>query len=350
MAQAQENFEWLSFHDMLALQRHCRGQAGRKKGELVGPEEVGLVADVGRVSVRFGLTGGRLGLTPREIHTYHTADHPTFTSALSAYLKQVGCENEVLPSTLAIAGAVRGEVINMTGSRWYISLSGVEAVLRARPRALNECAANALALTQLSPSALLPLPGPAAKAVRPGGNFLVIGPGTGLGVAGLVTYGDRLTPVQSEGGHMAFAAATPEEAKVIAHLVQRARAPSNEALLSAAGLVSIYEALSGGPAPEPEAITRNAARDPHAAATLTTFVGALGAMIGDLVLAFGAWDGVYLTGAIARALHHKLADPLLRRRMTAKSAFSRQLGEVPIAVVNRNDLELLGAAAAFAQS
>ena len=83
----------------------------------MGPEEVGLVADVGRVSVRFGLTGGRLGLTPREVQTYHTADHPTFTSALSAYLKQVGCENEVLPSTLAIAGAVRGEVINMTGSR-----------------------------------------------------------------------------------------------------------------------------------------------------------------------------------------------------------------------------------------
>jgi glucokinase len=313
-------------------------------------EEVGLVADVGRVSVRFGLTGGRLGLVPRDVHRYHMADHPTFTSALTAYLQQVGLESSVVPSTLAIAGAVRGDVVNMTGSRWYISLSGVEAVLRARPRALNECAANALALTQLSPAAFLPLPGPAPKAVRPGGNFVVIGPGTGLGVAGLITCGDRLAPVQSEGGHMTFAATSEAETKVAAHFAQRGGIASNEALLSAAGLVATYEALSGGPAPGPEVITRDAARNPHAAATLATFVGALGALIGDLVLAFGAWDGVYLTGAIARALHHELADPVLRRRMTAKDAFSRQLADVPVAVVNRNDLELLGAAAAFAQS
>jgi glucokinase len=312
-------------------------------------EDVGLVADVGRVSVRFGLSGGKLGLTPREVHTFHTADHATFTSALTAYLRQVGLENQVLPSTLAIAGAVRGDVVNMTGSRWYISLSGVEAVLRARPRAINECAANALALTQLTESALLPLPGPRPRPVRPGGNFVVIGPGTGLGVAGLVTCGDRLAPVQSEGGHMTFAPGNEAEAKVAAHLARRGGIASNEALLSAPGLVATYEALSGGPAPEPEVITRDAARDPHAAATLAVFIGALGAMIGDLVLAFGAWDGVFLSGAIARALHHKLAAPALRQRMIAKDAFSRQLAEVPVAVVNRNDLELLGAAAALAQ-
>ncbi|HEU4959367.1 MAG TPA: glucokinase [Sphingomonas sp.] len=312
-------------------------------------EDVGLVADVGRVSVRFGLSGGKQGLAPRDIHTFHTADHATFTSALTAYLRQVGLENRALPSTLAIAGAVRGDIINMTGSRWYISLSGVEAVLRARPSAINECAANALALTQLSDSALLPLPGPRPRPVRPGGNFVVIGPGTGLGVAGLVTCGDRLAPVQSEGGHMTFAVTTEEEAKVARHLARRGGVMSNEALLSAPGLIAIYEALSGGPAPEPEVITRDAARDPHAAAALATFIGALGAMIGDIVLAFGAWDGVFLSGSIARALHHKLAAPTLRQRMTAKDAFARQLAEVPIAVVNRNDLELLGAAAALAQ-
>jgi len=312
-------------------------------------DDVGLVADIGRVLVRFGLTGGALGATPREVRMFNTADHSTFTSALSAYLGDVGLQNQVLPSTLAIAGAVRGDVVNMTGSRWYISLSGVEAVLRARPRAINECAANALALTQVSTAAFLPLPGPAPKAVRPGGNFLVISPGTGLGVAGLVTCGDRLAPVQSEGGHMSFPVTTPEEIAVADHLRRRAGVASNEALISAPGLVATYEALSGGVAPPPEAITRDAARDPHAAATLATFVGALGAMIGDLVLAFGAWDGVFLSGAIARALHHRLGDPALRKRMTAKEAFARQLGDVPIAVLNRNDLELLGAAVAHAQ-
>ncbi|MGN6375604.1 MAG: glucokinase [Sphingomonas sp.] len=314
----------------------------------MAPDTMGLVADIGRVSVRFALSGGSAGLMPREVQTLHTADHPTFTSALGAYLTQVGCANRVLPSALAIAGAVRGDVVNMTGSRWYISLSGVEAVLRARPRALNECAANALALTQLSAGAFLALPGPPPKAVRPGGTFVVIGPGTGLGVAALVTCGDRLVPVQSEGGHMTLAAATEAEAAIVAHLGRRNLCASREALISAPGLVTAYEALSGGPAPAPEAITRDAARDPKATAALAAFIGALGSLIGDLVLAFGAWDGVFLTGAIARALYQRLGDPVLRQRMTAKDAFARQLAEVPIAVVNRNDLELLGAAAALA--
>ncbi|MFC4845165.1 glucokinase [Hephaestia sp. GCM10023244] len=314
----------------------------------MGADETGLVADIGRQSVRFGLSGGACGLAPRAVQHFNTADHPTFTSALVAYLRQMGLENRTLPSALAIAGAVRGDVVNMTGSRWYISLTGVEAVLRARPTALNECAAVALALTQLPDSVFMPLPGPTMRPARPGGTFLLVGPGTGLGVSALVTAGDRFVPVQSEAAHMTFAARTPEEARIVDYLARKARPASNEALLSGAGLVTAYEALSDGNTLAPEEITRSAARDPIAHAALTTFIGALGSVIGDLVLAFGAWDGVFLTGAISRALHHQLADPLLRRRMTDKAAFGRQLAEVPITVVNRNDLELLGAAAALA--
>src|SRR3546814_1423510 len=92
----------------------------------MGADETGLVADIGRQSVRFGLSGGKQGLVPRDVHHFNTADHPTFTSALVAYLNRMGLENRTLPSALAIAGAVRGDVVNMNGSRWYISLSGVD--------------------------------------------------------------------------------------------------------------------------------------------------------------------------------------------------------------------------------
>ncbi len=85
---------------------------------------IGLVADIGRQSVRFALSGGAAGIAPRETRSYHTADHATFTSALLAYLAEVGQRDAVLPSVLAVAGAARGDLINLTGSRWYISLSG----------------------------------------------------------------------------------------------------------------------------------------------------------------------------------------------------------------------------------
>ncbi len=310
-------------------------------------ESLALVADIGRHSVRFGLTGGEGGLAPRDVRRFSISEHPTFTSALVTYLGDLGLEDARLPSVLAVAGAARGDLINLTGSRWYISLSGVEAVLRVPPRALNECAANALALTLLPPSAFTSLHGPPPRPPEPGGNYVVIGTGTGLGVAALITAGDRLFPIQSEAGHIALAAETPEAQRFAEFCRRTGHALDVETLISAPGLCLAYEALSGKRIASPEEVTRNAARDPAAAAAVRLFVDQLAAFAGDLALAFGAWDGIYFTGAISRALHPQLADPAFRRRLEAKAAFRRQLAEVPVTLVNRNDLELLGAAAAL---
>ncbi|MEI9928070.1 MAG: glucokinase [Sphingomonas sp.] len=306
------------------------------------------MADIGRQSVRFGLTGGDEGMAPRDVRKFLTAEHPTFTSALVTYLSDLGLQDARLHSVLAVAGAARGDLINLTGSRWYISLSGVEAVLRERPRALNECAANALALTMLPASAFTALHGPAPKGVEPGGNYVVIGTGTGLGVSALITAGDKLVPVQSEAGHTSFSAATPDERRFADYVKSKGHLVDVESLLSAPGLLTAYEALSEGKKlPRPEDVTRNIGRDPIATAAVKMFTEHLGAFAGDLAMIFGAWDGVFLTGAISRALQPQLADRGFRQRMETKAAFRRQLGEVPVALVNRNDLELLGAAAAL---
>ena len=312
-------------------------------------DEVGLVADIGRQSVRFAVTGGPGGITPRDVRSYHTAEHATFTSALLAYLDEVGLRDATIASVLAVAGAARGDLINLTGSRWYISLSGVEAVLRIRPRALNECAATALALTTLPQSAFTPVGAIPTKLVQPGGNYVVVSVGTGLGVAALITAPDgRLVPIQTEAGHMGFSPNGADEEKFAA-FIRAKGAASAETLLSAGGLVAAYAALAEGgkTAATPEDVTRSSGRDPAATAAVRMFAGYLGEFIGDLVLAFGAWEGVYLTGPITRALQVQLSDARFRHRLEAKDAFRRQLGDVPVSIVNRSDLELLGAAAAL---
>jgi glucokinase len=308
-------------------------------------QTVGLVADVGRVSVGFGLSID--GRAPERVERFATADHTTFTDALTTYLNLVGMQDRALPSVLAIAGAAHGGLIAVTGSRWYISLSGIEAVLRAPARALNECAANALALTTLSSSNWTMISGTPIERLSPSGNYLLVGPGTGLGVAALVPAGNRLIPVQSEAAHMNFLPATDDERSVAAQLSRMGGAISSEAIVSGGGLLAAYSALGGRHAQRAEDVTRGLGRDPVADRAVALFLGAWGAVIGDLVLAFAAWDGVFLTGGIARALQHRLAGSTFRTRLQAKSAFRRQLGDVPIVVVNRNDLELLGAAAAL---
>lgn len=309
---------------------------------------LGLVADIGRVSVRFGLTGGGHGVAPRHIRSFNANEHPTFTSALVAYLTEMRLQDKRLPSALAIAGAVHGDIINLTGSRWYISMSGVEAVLRHRPIALNECAAKALALTALPGSAINPLPGPAAKPVVPGGNYLVVSPGTGLGVAALISESGRFVPVASEAGHMAFVPRTPDEAIFAAATAAKGQAVTAESLLSAGGLIAAYAAFGEGKTvAKAEDVTRRNAGDEAAARTVCLFVEYLASYAGDLVLAFATWQGVYLTGGIARALQTQLSGPGVRQRLEGRGAFRRQLSTVPISVIASGDLELLGAAVAL---
>ncbi|MFA5964930.1 MAG: glucokinase [Sphingomonas sp.] len=310
----------------------------------------GLVADIGRQSVRFALSDGDRDVAPREVRSFLASEHSTFTAALMAYLDGVGLRNVALPSVLAVAGVARGDVINLTGSRWFISLSGVEAVLGTRPRALNECAASALALASLPTSAFTSLDRHPVRPVTAGGSYLIVNIGTGLGVAALVTGPDgRLVPVQSEGGHMIFAPGTPSEERFAARIKAGGRIASAESLLSAAGLVAAYAALAEGgkTVASPEEVTKMVRHDAVAAHVVQMFVGYLGAFVGDLVLAFGAWDGVYLGGAIPRALQVMLSEATFRQRLTAKSAFHRPLSEVPVAIVGRSDLVLLGAAAAL---
>jgi len=306
-----------------------------------------MVADIGRQSVRFAIGGGASGHELRDIRRYQIADHSTFTSALIAYLTEIGVNGVGLPSALAVAGAARGDLINLTGSRWYISLSGLESSLGVRPVALNECAAVAHAMKILKSGDFVQIGSNAPRPVLSGGNYLVLNIGTGLGVAALVTTdAGRLAPVQSEAGHMSFAPRSAEEERFVAHM-RKTGSVSAEALLSANGLVCAYAALAGeGTSPvTPEYVTASIDRDRVAKEVAKLFIGYLGAFIGDLVLAFGTWQGIFLTGPLPRALHHHLIDPRLRQRLEAKDAFRRQLNEVPIALVNRSDLELLGAAA-----
>jgi glucokinase len=311
--------------------------------------QVGLLADIGRHSVRFALSGGRCGNHPREVRTFSTVTHNSFTSALLEYVEAVGVAGQALPSVLAVAGMTRGDIINLTGSRWYISLSGVQAVLRARPIALNEAAAVAMALILLPGDALSSIGKHPRRPVEAGGRYLLVSLGTGLGVAALITTRNgALAPVQSEAGHITFAPSTPEEGRFFA--AARLHGPvSAETLVSASGLVAAYAALSpvGRTMAKPEDVTNGFGRDATADAVGHLVAGYFGSFIGDMVLAFGAWDGVYITGAVGRALQRKLDLTVFRHRLENKDAHRRQLAEVPVSLINRTDLELLGAAATF---
>ncbi len=310
----------------------------------------GLVADIGRNSVRFGLVDAVAFSNPHDVCRFGTNEHTTFTSALVSYLRKVGLEGQRLPSAFAVAGAVRGDVINLTGSRWFISLSGIEAVLRQRPQALNECAAIALALPMLEENRFVALPGAALRSMRPEGRYLLVVPGTGLGVSALIPGNGRSIPVQSEAAHMSFVAETADEQRLIAAFARKGIRPTNEAVVSARGLMAAQALFCTNDhvATSPEEVTAGMDRDAVSIAAASLFASALARIARDLALAFGAWDGVFLAGPIVHAMRRRLAAPDFRIRFEGDGPFRRDLAQVPLALVEPGDWELVGAAAALA--
>ena len=183
-------------------------------------------------------------------------------------------------------------------------------------------------------------------------TFVIVGPGTGLGVGGLLVRQGRCSVLQTEGGHAGFAAHTPEDIAILDYLNHKYGRVSNERLICGQGLVNLYDAIChmvGAQAADlkPEDITARAKDNscPLCMRTVETFVGIFGSVAGDLVLTLGAWNGVYLTGGLTPILLPWLERGRFRERFEAKGRFRDVMGKVPTQAITHAEAGLLGAAA-----
>jgi len=183
----------------------------------------------------------------------------------------------------------------------------------------------------------------------------LIGPGTGLGVSGLVWSGQRWLPLQTEGGHVSFAATSEREWALSRVLQRRFGHVSPERLLSGPGLVNLYTALAEldawpAPALQPAQITARglAATCPHCREALDLFCAALGTAAGNLALSLGARGGVYIGGGIVPRLGDFFDRSAFRARFEAKGRFSAYLAAIPTWVITAENPALRGVATALA--
>ena len=186
----------------------------------------------------------------------------------------------------------------------------------------------------------------------------LIGPGTGLGVSGLVPDGQGgWLPLAGEGGHVSLAAQTDLEAQVIQQLARRYEGHvSAERVLSGPGLVALHQALAAlrgmtaDPDITPAHITQAAlqAHDPLSLQTLETFSAFLGTVAGDLALTLGARGGVYLGGGILPHWRGWLAQSPFRARFEAKGRYRDYMAAIPVWWIDApTSPALLGAARAL---
>jgi len=323
-----------------------------------------LLADLGGTNVRFGIAhpDEDTPLIQESIRRYHVKDYASLGAAAQQYFKETG--HQAQRAIIAAAGRIdNGETVKVTNNPWAISAKNLTKELGLEwVHLVNDFAAQSMAVMLMTdkPDAQghadlvqvgkAPIPKIGSKEEQ---TFVVVGPGTGLGVGGLLIRGDKVSVLQTEGGHAGFAAHSAEDIEILKVLNLHYGRVSNERLISGAGLVNLYNAICeiSGQKPDeaitPEDITRRATDEscPMCSRAVETFAGIFGSVAGDLVLTLGAWDGVYLTGGMTPILLPWIQEGHFRERFEAKGRFRDTMESVPTQAIMNPEPGLIGGTA-----
>ncbi len=308
-----------------------------------------LLSDIGATNVRFAIQAPDGGLHLDA--NLRNLDYETLTEAIDAYLATVPKDARPVEAAFGVAAPVIGDKVAMMNAPWSFSIDAVKRHYGwSALHVVNDFVANALAVPQLSDADFVQV-GEGRPAE--GEAIAVLGPGTGLGVAGLIRCGGAWTPIAGEGGHATLAPIDSREAAIIDILRRQYAHVSAERVLSGPGLVNLFDALcelAGKPAAPltPERITDlYPGCDPQCRETVMMFFAMLGTFAGSVALTFGARGGVYIMGGIIPKILGTFMQSNFRERFEFRGRYRAYLTDIPTFVVTRPNPAFLGLSTLF---
>ncbi|MGE0802917.1 MAG: glucokinase [Lautropia sp.] len=309
-----------------------------------------LIADVGGTNLRLA-TLESAAAAPSAMLKFPTADFASMTDAIDLYRQRTGvpAPRSAAIAIAAPAAAARRGPIHLTNEDLVLDGAALARHHRLAARwIVNDFEALAWALPTFADSDLRPL-GSALPDRQ--ATMAVIGPGTGLGCAGLLRNPAGWHAIAGEGGHVTLSARSDFERAVLAAAAAAASGShlSAERLLSGRGLPALFAAVAqvrGEPADDPlpaapvivDRARADAAAgrpDTLAGAAVATFCELLGGYAGNIALAFGAQGGVLIAGGVAQALADPLAAGGFRQRFEDKGRFRSYLQPIGTALILR---------------
>ena len=318
-----------------------------------------LVADIGGTNARFGwLAVGADDVA--HVATLSGADFQGPAAAAQAYLAGLAAQlgggfQAPRAAAFAVATAVGSDRVSFTNSGWTFSRQDTcQALALDELILLNDFEALALSLPRLKARQLRAIGGPPRAGLS--GALAVIGPGTGLGVAGIVGTPHGWVAVPGEGGHASLSAADDFESALLAAVRRDHTHVSAERLLSGIGLPVLHQAVAavmGQPSAALSAediVERGLSRqDAVCDRTVDSFCALLGSFAGNVALVLGARGGVFIGGGIVPRLGERFFASQFRERFEAKGRFQDYLRAIPTSLITDTLVALTGAAVALDQ-
>ena len=313
-----------------------------------------LAGDLGGTKTLLELTRAGANV-PGFARRYAVAEYDGFRGMLHHFIGEftgeAGSAPRIVAACIAVAGAVENGRARVTNLPWELDAAEIAGEFAIeRVRLVNDFEAAAWGLDGLDPTDLQVLQHGQPQARS---NRVVLGAGTGFGVAYSLWAEHGRVVVAGEGGHAGFAPRDELQCRLWRVLHERVDDVTTGDVLSGPGLERIYEFLqhesanktiestTGMRAP---AIAELASQgDPGAAAALHLFARIFGAVAGDHALTVIARGGVYIAGGIAPKILPHLAAPGFVEAFHNKRAHARLMERFPVFVVRNERIGLLGA-------
>jgi len=310
--------------------------------------ELALVGDIGGTNSRFGLVEPGSTVV-RSIDVLKNNNFASLEEAIGAYVKARGLSSTAA-AAVAVAGPVEGEVVSLTNRDWSFSRESLrKAALAKRFHLLNDFEALAMSLPHLKGDDVVQIGGETPS--KPGVK-IVLGPGTGLGMATLapLPQGGWMA-LPGEVGHITLPVVTKDEFDWRERMSKPGVPFESEDAITGGGLLRMYRAIAEPPQlATPEAVLQAALAGSDAAAvgTLDQFVVWLARIAGDAAMTMQARGGVYLAGGIAPSIVGKLQAGPFRAIFQEKGRLAHVMRPIPVYVIVDRFPALKGCAAALA--
>ncbi|AJD39567.1 glucokinase [Rhizobium sp. SEMIA 4085] len=304
-----------------------------------------LIGDIGGTNARFSILADAAAEAVN-FPNVRTADFKTIDEAI---LMGVFAKTDMRPraAILAVAGPINGDEIPLTNCDWIVRPHtmleglGIEDVI-----VINDFEAQALAISALGENDRERIGTASRELVA---SRVVLGPGTGLGVGGLVHAQGSWIPVPGEGGHVDLGPRSMRDLEIFPYIETIEGRVAAEQILCGRGIVNLYRAICKADGidskyRDPADITSHALAetDKTAVETISLFSTYLGRLAGDLAMIFMAKGGVYLSGGISQKILPALRRSEFRAAFEDKAPHSHWLRAIPTYVVTHPLAALAG--------
>lgn len=320
-------------------------------GDIGGTNSRLLVADVDGINI-----------SPIFEKSYASRAFGSFDDVLQIFLQEAGTVPEF--ACFAIAGPVKSGEAKITNLSWRLSETRLqENFSLSHVSLINDFLAVAYGISALDESGYRTIQKGNLEIEAP---RIVLGAGTGLGVAQSIWHNGQWLALPSQGGHMAFSPANSLQRDLLQWMSNQQDYVRNEDFLSGKGLLNLYRyyaeisnqldsdrvrqvlALDDPAA----AISHNAVngKDDMAVEALNQFIEIYGALSGDLALLTLAFGGVFLAGGIAPKIADQLDSDSFLRPFHNKGPMSDLMSQFPVRIIMNEKVGLMGAAMHARQS